>query len=60
LDESVRLEAFFSVNVVPLFYVETLAALEKNVAEGSSPDDLVGMLAAKTPLNASLTCTTVR
>jgi hypothetical protein len=52
MDESVWLDAFFLVNVVPLFYVETLADLEKKVAEGGSPEDLVGMLAAKTPPNA--------
>ena len=52
MDESVWLDAFFLVNVVPLFYVETLADLEKKVAEGRSPEDLVGMLAAKTPPNA--------
>jgi len=52
MDESVWLDTFFLVNVVPLFYVETLADLEKEVAEGKSPEDLVGMLAAKTPPNA--------
>lgn len=52
MDESVWLDAFFLVNVVPLFYVETLADLEKNMAGGKSPEDLVGMLAGKTPSNA--------
>jgi hypothetical protein len=52
MDESVWLDAFFLVNIVPLFYVETLADLEKEVAEEKSPEDLVGMLAAKTPPNA--------
>lgn len=52
MDESVWLDTFFLVNVVPLFYVETLADLEKDVAEGKSPEDLVGMLAAKTPPNS--------
>lgn len=52
MDESVCLDAFFLVNVVPLFYAETLADLEKEVAEGRSPEDLVGMLAVKTPPNA--------
>jgi hypothetical protein len=51
-DESVWLDAFFLINVVPLFYVETLADLEKEVAEGRSAEDLVGMLAEKTPDNA--------
>src|SRR5262245_52504313 len=48
-DESVWLDAFFLINVVPLFYVETLADLEKEVAEGRSAEDLVGMLAERTP-----------
>lgn len=52
MDESVWLDTFFLVNVVPLFFVETLADLEKDVAEGRSPEDLVGMLAAKTPPDA--------
>lgn len=52
MDESVWLDAFFLVNVVPVFYAETLADLEKEVAEGKSPEELVGMLAAKTPPNA--------
>jgi hypothetical protein len=55
MDESVWLDAFFLIDVVPLFYVETLADLEKQVAEGKSPEDLVGMLAAKTPPTASPT-----
>jgi hypothetical protein len=36
MDESVWLDAFFLINVVPLFYVETLADLKKEVAEGKS------------------------
>jgi hypothetical protein len=52
MDEAVWLDAFFLVNISPLFYVETLADLEKEVARGKSPEDLVGMLAAKTPPNA--------
>jgi hypothetical protein len=49
MDEAVWLDAFFLVNVKPLFYVETLADLEKAVAAGKSPEDVVGMLATKTP-----------
>lgn len=52
MDESVWLDAFFLVNVVPIFYVETLADLEKELAGGRSAEDLVGMLAAKTPSTA--------
>ncbi len=53
MDEAVWFDAFFLANVVPLFYVETLADLEKHVAEGKSPEDLVGMLAEKTPSGAA-------
>jgi hypothetical protein len=49
MDEAVWLDAFFLVNVVPLFYVETLADLEKVMQRGKSPEDLVGLLATKTP-----------
>jgi hypothetical protein len=31
-------DAFFLANVVPLFYVERLADLEKNVAWGRKPE----------------------
>jgi hypothetical protein len=49
MDEAVWFDAFFYANVVPVFYVETLADLEKQVAEGKTPEDVVGMLAEKTP-----------
>lgn len=49
MDEAVFFDAFFIANVVPLFYVETLADLEKDVGDGKDPEDLVGMLATKTP-----------
>lgn len=52
LDESVWLEAFFSTNVVPIFYVETLADLEKGARPERSAEDLVGQLADKTPANS--------
>lgn len=52
MDEAVWLDAFFLVNIVPLFYVETLADLEKAMQKGKSPEDLVGLLATKTPLGA--------
>lgn len=53
MDEAVWFDAFFLANVVPLFYVETLADLEKEVAEGNSPEDVVGMLAERTPSGAA-------
>lgn len=52
MDEAVWLDAFFLVNIVPLFYVETLADLEKAMQKGRSPEDLVGLLATKTPPGA--------
>jgi hypothetical protein len=42
LDEAVWLDAFFFANVVPVFYVETLADLEKEVAEGKTAEQVVG------------------
>jgi hypothetical protein len=52
MDESVWFDAFFLANVVPLFYVETLADLEKKVAKGRNPEHIVGVLAEKTPSGA--------
>lgn len=52
IDEAVWFDAFFLANVVPIFYVETLADLEKEVAEGKTPEDVVGRLAEKTPSSA--------
>ena len=49
MDESVWFDAFFGVNVVPVFYIETLADLEKDMAEGKNAEDLVGMLAERLP-----------
>jgi len=53
LDESVWLENFFLTNITPLFFVESLADLEKEVSEGKTPEDVVGALASKTPVNGS-------
>lgn len=50
LDESVWLEQFFLINITPLFYVETLADLEKEVKSGKTPEQVVGELARKTPV----------
>lgn len=52
IDEAVWFDAFFLANVVPIFYVETLADLEKQVAEGKTPEAVVGRLAEKTPSGA--------
>lgn len=53
LDESVWLENFFLTNITPLFFVESLADLDKEVSEGKKPEDIVGGLASKTPVNGS-------
>ncbi|MES2930780.1 MAG: hypothetical protein V4665_03275 [Patescibacteria group bacterium] len=48
-DESMWLENFFITNITPLFFVETLADLEKEVRLGRTPEDIVGSIAHKTP-----------
>jgi hypothetical protein len=48
-DESVWLDNFFMTNITPLFYIETLADLEKEVRAGKTPEQVVGELAYKTP-----------
>lgn len=53
LDESVWLDNFFLSNITPIFFVETLADLEKESKKGKiarSPEELVGELANKTPV----------
>jgi hypothetical protein len=52
-DEAVWLDAFFITNITPLFYVETLADLEKAARGGRTPEEIVGSLAYKTPDAAS-------
>jgi len=52
VDESVWLEALLDANVVPVFYVEVLADLEKQGRQGQAPESIVGRLAEKTPTNA--------
>lgn len=49
LDESVWFSHFFMPVVCPLFYVETLADLEKAVREGRTPEREVGIIADKFP-----------
>lgn len=49
VDESVWLDNFFTTNITPLFFVETLADLEKKVRQGRTPEQIVGNLAYKTP-----------
>lgn len=49
LDESVWFDHFFISNVCPLFYVETLADLQKTVRAGRTPEQEVGIIADKFP-----------
>lgn len=49
IDESVWLDMFFYTNITPLFFIETLADLEKEVHKGRTPEEVVGNLADKTP-----------
>jgi hypothetical protein len=48
-DEAMWLDHFFLSNITPLFFVETLADLEKKVRSGRTPEQVVGSLAYKTP-----------
>jgi hypothetical protein len=48
-DEAVWLDNFFVSSITPLFFVETLADLEKEVHKGRTPEQVVGSLAYKTP-----------
>lgn len=43
------LDTFFITNITPLFFVETLADLEKQVRKGRTPEQVVGSLAYRTP-----------
>jgi hypothetical protein len=49
LDEAVLLDNFFVSNITPLFFVECLADLEKAIRSRSTPEQLVGSLADRTP-----------
>jgi hypothetical protein len=49
LDESVWFDHFFYSVICPIFYVETLADLEKAVREGRTPEQEVGYIAGKSP-----------
>ena len=49
LDEAVLLDNFYMSNITPLFFVECLADLEKSIRSRSTPEQLVGSLADRTP-----------
>lgn len=48
VDEAALFGQFYRANMTPLFFVETLADLEKKVREGQTPEQVVGSLVAKT------------
>ncbi|MFO6421401.1 hypothetical protein ACLBKS_14475 [Hylemonella sp. W303a] len=49
LDEAVWFDNFFYPVIAPLFYIETLADLYKAPRNGKTPEEEVGIIAAKTP-----------
>jgi hypothetical protein len=49
IDEAVLLDNFYLSNITPLFFVECLADLEKTIRSNSTPEQLVGSLADRTP-----------
>jgi hypothetical protein len=49
IDESVWFDHFFLANICPLFYVETLADLEKTNIKGRTPEEEVSIIADKFP-----------
>lgn len=42
IDEAVWFDQFFIANISPLFYVETLADLDKEIRHGRTAEDVVG------------------
>lgn len=54
VDEAVWLDTFYFPCITPLFFVETLADLEKEVQKRRSPEEVVGNLAEKTPLGGAI------
>lgn len=53
VDEACWLETHYLSNITPLFFIEVLADLQKQVATGRTPENVVGNLAEKTPPSAS-------
>ncbi len=51
-DEACWLDALYLPNITPLFFVETLADLQKQVVKGRTAEQVVGNLADKTPPQA--------
>lgn len=57
VDEAMWFDHFFLANICPIFYVETLADLEKSVRNGRTPEQEVGFIADKTPYMRGMPCT---
>ena len=53
LDEAVLMDNFYMSTITPLFFVECLADLEKTIRGKSTPEQLVGSLADRTPESQS-------
>ena len=53
LDEAVLMDNFYMSTITPLFFVECLADLEKTTRSKSTPEQLVGSLADRTPESQS-------
>lgn len=49
LDEAVWFDQFFMANISPLFYIETLADLDKETSRGKTAEQVVGNIAEKAP-----------
>ncbi|MFI3188550.1 hypothetical protein BCS42_13505 [Crenothrix sp. D3] len=49
INESVWFDNFYSINISPLFYIETLADLDKEMKRGRTAEQVVGEIASKTP-----------
>lgn len=54
IDEAVWFDHFYYSNITPLFFVETLADLEKEVARGRTPEEVVSNIAMKAPTRGGL------
>jgi hypothetical protein len=50
----VLLDNFYGSTITPLFFVECLADLEKRISSTSTPEQLVGSLADRTPESQSM------
>lgn len=48
-DEAHWMDNFFMSNITPLFHIETLADLEKEVKAGKTAEQVVGDIACKSP-----------